>query len=96
MPQLSILLDKLQVIMDHLESSTVSSTHNLIEINDCILKSSKQIQDTVIKLKLPPEKPRWVKLTDAGPGVAVSNLAVRFRDAELVRLFNLDLHERCH
>lgn len=41
-------------------------------------------------------KPRWVQLTDAGPGVGVSNFSLRFRDAELVRLFNLDMRERCH
>ena len=48
------------------------------------------------ELKLPPVKPRWVQLTDAGPGVGVSNFSVRFCNAELVRLFNLDLQERCH
>ena len=96
LPQLDTLLDQLQVIMDHLEGSTESSTNNLIEINNCMLKSSKQIQVTMRELKLPPVKPRWVKLTDAGPGVGVSNFAVNFRDAELVRLFSLDLHERCH
>jgi len=46
--------------------------------------------------QLPPVKPRWVQLTDAGPEVGVSNFSVRFRDAELVRLFNTDLRERCH
>ena len=96
LPQLGTLLDQLQVIMDFLEGSAESSTNDLIEIKNCILKSSKQIQVTMRELKLPPVKPRWVKLTDAGPGVGVSNLAVNFRDAELARLFSLDLHERCH
>ena len=36
-------------------------------------------------LCLPPVKRRWADLTDAGPGVGVSNYDVRFRDAELAR-----------
>jgi hypothetical protein len=84
LPQLGTVLDQLQVLIsDHLESSTKSSTQDLIKINDCTLKSSKQLQDTMKELKLPPVKPRWVQLTDAGPGVGVSNFSVRFRDAEL-------------
>ena len=96
LPQLDAFLDQLRVIMDHLESSTESSTNDLIQINNCLLESGKQICVTMKELKLPPVKPRWVKLTDAGPGVSVSNFAVNFCDAELVRLFSLDLHERCH
>ncbi|CAH3158915.1 unnamed protein product, partial [Pocillopora meandrina] len=41
-------------------------------------------------LCLPPVKPRWADLTDAGPGVGVSNYEVRFRDAELARVHNSD------
>ena len=32
----------------------------------------------------------WIDYTDAGPGVGVSNKAVRFREAELVRLQSSD------
>ena len=56
----------------------------------------KLVLDTLKELQLPPVKLRWVQLTDAGPGVGVFNSSVRFRDAELVRLFNLDIRERCH
>ena len=41
-------------------------------------------------------KPRWADLTDAGPGVGVSNYEVRFRDAELARIHNSDYRVRCH
>lgn len=37
-------------------------------------------------LNLPRVKPIWVDLTDAGPGVGVSNNEVKFRDAELARI----------
>ena len=32
-------------------------------------------------------KPRWCDLSDAGPGVTVSNFNVQFRDAELARMW---------
>ena len=47
-------------------------------------------------LKLPKVKPRWADLTDAGPGVGVSNYLVRFRDTEMARLYNSDYRVRCH
>lgn len=49
-----------------------------------------------IELNLPRVKPRWADLTDAGPGVGVSNFSVQFRDAELARLYNSDYRIRCH
>ena len=47
-------------------------------------------------LKLPKVKPKWADLTDAGPGVSVSKYLVRFRDAEMARLYNSDYRVRCH
>ena len=41
-------------------------------------------------------KPRWCDLTDAGLGVGVSNFEVRFRDAELSRIWNSDYRIRVH
>ena len=34
--------------------------------------------------------------TDKGPGVAITNYEVRFRDAEQVRMYNLDWKMRVH
>ena len=36
--------------------------------------------------KIPVMKPKVTILTDAAPGLAVSNFEVKFRDAELARL----------
>ena len=47
-------------------------------------------------MHLPPVKPRWADFTDAGPGVAVSNFEVSFRDAELARLYSSDYRIRVH
>ena len=35
-------------------------------------------------------KPKWADFTDAGPGVGVTNNEVKFRDAEIARIFNSD------
>ncbi len=41
-------------------------------------------------------KSRWLDLTDAGPGVAVSNGDVRFHDAEMAIFLGSDWRCRCH
>ena len=51
---------------------------------------------SIDSIGLPPVKPRWADLTDAGPGVGISNFEVRFRDAELARLHNSDYRIRLH
>ena len=43
-----------------------------------------------------PVKESKADLTDAGPGVAVSNTVVKFRDAELAVIQNSDYRKRCH
>ena len=45
---------------------------------------------------MPPVKPNWADLTDAGPGVGVSNFEVKFRDAELARVHKSDYRIRVH
>ena len=43
-----------------------------------------------------PVKPRKADCTDAGPGVSVTNTDVKFRDAEIVIIHNLNYRIRCH
>jgi hypothetical protein len=52
--------------------------------------------DILNELNLPKVKPEIAYLTDAGPGVGVSNVEVRFRDTELARLWNSDYRVRVH
>ena len=61
-----------------------------------VTSSCKHGLEVLGDLCLPPVKPRWADLTDAGPGVGVSNYEVRFRDAELARVHNSDYRVRCH
>ena len=61
-----------------------------------VLRKANHILDHIVELNLPPVKPNWADLTDAGPGVGVSNYEVRFRDAELARIHRSDYHVRVH
>ena len=81
----------------------VANSDGSVETGDSrvesILKVSnacKQGLEIISDLCLPPVKPRLADLTDAGPGVGVSNYEVRFRDAELARIHNSDYRVRCH
>lgn len=61
-----------------------------------LLRKANHILEHIAELKLPPVKPNWADLTDAGPGVGVSNYEVRFRDAELARVHRSDYRVRVH
>ena len=52
--------------------------------------------ELIDELQLLPVKPRAAFLTDAGPGVGVSNFEVKFRDAKLARMYNSDYQIRLH
>jgi len=41
-------------------------------------------------------KPCWAEFTDAGPGVGVNNIDVKFRSAELDRIYDRDYRIRVH
>lgn len=94
-PCLTAVFDPLQELISFL-ASLDQNFNCLVVMNAQILNSGQKILEMMKELQLPPVKPSWVQLTDVGPGVGVSNFAVRFRDAELVRLFNTDIRERCH
>lgn len=54
------------------------------------MKEKVKILLGIVREKAPMIKKIWIDYTDAGPGVGVSNKAVRFREAELARLQSSD------
>ena len=56
----------------------------------------KPLFEELENLQLPSVRPLWADFTDAGPGVGVINVEVRFRDAELARLHKSDYRVRLH
>ena len=69
-----------------------SGVESILKVSNACKRGLEIVSD----LCLPLVKPRWADLTDAGPGVGVSNYEVRFRDAELARIHNSDYRVRYH
>lgn len=61
-----------------------------------IIKTIEDLHQYIISLQLPPICSDILDLTDAGPGVGVSNHHVRFRDAEIARLHSSNRRNRIH
>ena len=73
--------------------STNAKENNVIQCTVLCNGVLQQLHD----LGLPYDvKPIWADLTDAGPGVGISNFEVRFRDAEMARMWNSDYRIRVH
>ena len=61
-----------------------------------VLLSCQRIITLLNELQLPKLKPRCCDLTDAGPGViGVTNYEVKFRDAEIWRMFDSYYRDTC-
>ena len=95
-------LSQIQSTLDELHNQIYApdfsniSVGQIMILNARLKDTSNELFDIFDNLKLPKVKPKWADLTDAGPGVGVSNYLVRFRDAELARLYNSDYRVRCH
>ena len=88
-PVLNVLLEKASTEPDNY---TYTLKEHCEEVRGCCQTLLQVIAD----LKVPPVKPRVAYLTDAGPGVGVSNFQVRVRDAEIARMYNSDYRVRVH
>jgi hypothetical protein len=72
------------------ETSKEPDSGTLKEHCEEIQRACHNLLENLAELKLPPVKPRVAYLTDAGSGVGVSNFEVKFRDAEIARMYNSD------
>ncbi|CAH3023183.1 unnamed protein product [Porites evermanni] len=97
-PTLSQIQSTLYELKDVISSSefTGVSVGEMMILNARVKVSSTSLFEIFENLKLPKVKPKWADLTDAGPGVGVSNYLLRFRDSEMARLYNSDYRVRCH
>ena len=68
-----------EVILTKYNAITAKLSYILNQINDIVPVGAK---------------PRWCYLSDAGPGVAVSNFDVQFRDAKLARMWGSEYRIR--
>ena len=90
-------LDRAKSSVD--DALTVAQQKDIEQLKDSIGKVQSSCGDIVSimrELKLPLVKPKWCDLTDAGPGVGISNFEVKFRDVELCKMFRSDYRIRVH
>ena len=69
---------------------------HLIRTYNVITASCKFLLTSIDQIDLTPVFPIIFKETDAGPGVGVSNIEVRYRDVKLARMQNSCLVSRAH
>ena len=97
-PTLSQIQSTLYELKDVISSSEFAgvSVGEMMILNARVKVTSTTLFEIFENLKLPKVKPKCADLTDAGPGVGVSNYLLRFRDSEMARLYNSDYRVRCH
>ena len=96
-------LSQIQSTLYELKDVISSSEFTDVSVGEIMILNAR-VKDTSTSLfkifeNLKPKcqvKTKWADLTDAGPGVGVSNYLVRFRDVEMARLYNSDYRVRCH
>jgi hypothetical protein len=93
-------------VVSHIEATVAKSHTAEVEISRGSCQVPALVEElsslcvaacnSIESLQLPVVKPRKLDLTDAGPGVGVSNIEVRYRDAELARIQSSDYRARIH
>ena len=61
-----------------------------------VVEKINKLHQYIDALQMPPVCTDILDLTDAGPGVGVSNVHVRFRDAEIARMHASERRNRIH
>ena len=57
-----------------------------MKVFDGLITDGNQVLKKISEFNLPPVEPCILELTDGGPGVGVTNVEVKFRDAEIALL----------
>ena len=73
-----------------------SEGDRLLHFTDILVSSINQFLDGLQIYQLPKMKSRIVDLTDAGPGVGITNYEVQYQMAQEVILLNVDYYVRHH
>ena len=93
-------LDALKTEFELLKEKLVSVATPAAELwqtYEHVTGKTKGLLSEMTKRGLPVHvRPRILMHTDKGPGVSVTNFEVKFRDAELARMYDLDWQMRVH
>ena len=93
----NLKLDELHSALLNFQQSLQLFTEEVILTEyDAITAKLSYILNQINDLGPVDVKPRWCDLSDAGPGIAVSNFDVQFQDAELARMWGNVYRIRLH
>ena len=93
----NLKLDELHNALLNFQQSLQMFTEEVVLTeHDAITAKLSYILNQINDLGPADVKPRRCDLRDAGPGVAVSNFDVQFRDAELARMWGSEYRIRLH
>ena len=73
--------------MDNCFNDISDKRGSIQDMIDEVMLSCVKLLQIIEELDLPKAKPQCCDLSDAGPGVGVSNVEVGSRDAEICRMF---------
>ena len=94
MEKKTLLIDIIKPVADKILAQKVNEVVKNNSLKELLCQKTWELYSSLLELidelQLPPVKPRVAFLTDADPGVGVSNFEVKFRDAELARMCNSD------
>ena len=97
--RIGLILSTLQSQLDSVERylcTTYTSNEETRRMFSEAINHCMKLVERFGEFDFHPVKPRKADFTDAGPGVSVTNTDVKFRDAEIAIIHNLDYHIRCH
>ena len=94
------IFDVLSTMTESLDNPTspleTKSGKKLWKVLDGLITDGNQVLKKISEFNLPPVEPCILELTDGGLGVGVSNVEIKFRDAEIALLHNSDRRARVH
>ena len=93
-PSLKSIKDSLQAVKNSLVNN--DKLKDILNFHEILQNNRSKCLEIISEFKLPNICPRVLILTDAGPGVGISNYEQIFHDAELARIQNSDYRIKIH
>ena len=90
------LINSIQELLHDVDANTIENAHCLWEHLEKVTDLCRAITAFIDNLHLPQLRDYILQATDAGPGVGVSNIEVKYRDVEISRINNWNHMNRIH
>ena len=90
------LINSIQELLHDVDANTIENAYCLWEHLEKVTDLCRSITAFIDNLHLPQLRDDIPQATDAGPGVGVSNIEVKYRDVEISRINNWNQMNRIH